>query len=483
MVAEPTRLNSLRIIVAVVATAFINLVACLDATPPDDRLDVVRAADTGSGGDPPVSDVTITIILPPDVDPNAPVVPVDELVLFLAMTTGGAGDINYEWDFGDGTIVANGSLIDHTYSLAGLYVVTVSVLDLHPETGEIVGAAAESVTLVVEGGTNTPPSIEPPPDVVLGTNAGTCAAAGVALGTPEVTDDADGIVVDAVRIDGEPLAAPYPAGVTAVTWTATDVGGLTASAIQLVTVYDTEPPVIAAPADLSVSNDPGLGTVLVDVGSATATDNCETAAVGGERGDGEALQNPYPVGATVIVWTATDAAGNQAAAEQTITVNDAEAPSLALPAGFSLAATSPEGATVVYEVTASDNLPGAVVYCAPDSRSTFPIGTTAVSCTAIDAAGNTTHGTFTVTVLGAAEQIASLIESINDAPLPSELRRPLVRFLENALNVPARGMAACRMLDVFVAVVRVKTGRQIPVDDADRLIADASRIQNVLGCP
>jgi uncharacterized delta-60 repeat protein len=46
----------------------------------------------------------------------------------------------------------------------------------------------------------------------------------------------------------------------------------------------------------------------------------------------------------------------------------------------------------------SDNLPGATFVCAPPSGSCFPVGSTTVSCTATDAAGNTASCSFTITV-------------------------------------------------------------------------------------
>lgn len=55
--------------------------------------------------------------------------------------------------------------------------------------------------------------------------------------------------------------------------------------------------------------------------------------------------------------------------------------------------------TVTYASPAvSDNCPGATVACVPPSGSMFPVGTTTVTCTATDTAGNTATCTFPVTV-------------------------------------------------------------------------------------
>jgi hypothetical protein len=60
---------------------------------------------------------------------------------------------------------------------------------------------------------------------------------------------------------------------------------------------------------------------------------------------------------------------------------------------------SPFGATVTYNVTASDNCPGVTTVCAPPSGSVFPLGTTTVTCIATDTSGNTATCSFTVTVV------------------------------------------------------------------------------------
>lgn len=61
--------------------------------------------------------------------------------------------------------------------------------------------------------------------------------------------------------------------------------------------------------------------------------------------------------------------------------------------------TGMSGAIAYYTPTANDGIDGVVpVTCDPVSGSFFPVGTTTVSCSASDRAGNTTTATFTVTV-------------------------------------------------------------------------------------
>jgi hypothetical protein len=53
-----------------------------------------------------------------------------------------------------------------------------------------------------------------------------------------------------------------------------------------------------------------------------ATDNCPGVTVTGAREDGHPFTAPYPVGATRITWTATDASGNQSRCTQVVQVHD-----------------------------------------------------------------------------------------------------------------------------------------------------------------
>jgi outer membrane protein assembly factor BamB len=81
---------------------------------------------------------------------------------------------------------------------------------------------------------------------------------------------------------------------------------------------------------------------------------------------------------------------------------DLTSPVLTLPANQKVNAPSPTGVVVSYTVTAidpDDSAPTIVISCTPASGSTFPLGITIVSCSAIDPAGNKSSGSFTVTVV------------------------------------------------------------------------------------
>lgn len=81
-------------------------------------------------------------------------------------------------------------------------------------------------------------------------------------------------------------------------------------------------------------------------------------------------------------------------------VTDTTPPVLSLPSPISTPAADSSGAAVTFSASANDDVDGAVpVQCSPASGAMFPIGTTTVTCTASDAAGNTASGSFASTVL------------------------------------------------------------------------------------
>src|SRR6266496_4084879 len=340
------------------------------------------------------------------------------------------------------------------------------------------GTATQTVTVHA----NQPPVISVPAAIGVNTDPGVCAA-NLNPGTATATDDMPGTVVTSVRNDALPVSAPYPKGLTVITWTATDAEGATASATQSVTVGDKERPSVTAPTNISVGNDPGLASATVAVGTAVASDNCPNVSVKGDRSDGLSLASAYPVGSTGIIWTATDLSGNVATATQTIVVNDVTPPTIFVPADITVNATSPSGAAVSYSVSATDNVGVTSLYCGPVSGSQFAIGTTLVNCTASDAAHNSTPGSFTVTVRGARDQLALLIAYVSGLPLSSGVANPLLNQLDAASRALENNDShvACVKLSDFISLAGKKSVG-IPTDGRTQMLADGVRIENVLGC-
>ena len=160
-------------------------------------------------------------------------------------------------------------------------------------------------------------------------------------------------------------------------------------------------------------------------------------------------------------------------------------PTIVVPAHITVDATGPAGATVPYTVTATDDLdPDPHRVCTPAAGSLFAIGDTSVACTATDARGNTASASFTVTVLGAKEQLANLIRKVVDSTsLPAAVKTQLIASLQSLVagfdpSKPLQRAVACLTLRAFTTLVRYVA----PPAQAAEWTADANRIRAVLAC-
>jgi Tol biopolymer transport system component len=310
-------------------------------------------------------------------------------------------------------------------------------------------------------------------------SAGTACAANASIDDASIDPDGDAITLV------QTPSGPFPLGVTQVTLTVTDSHGASAQAMATVTVIDDMPPTVTAPPVVNATTGgPGssaAGALVSDavLGMAIASDNCSVAITRA----GVPLGNFFPVGTTTLTYTAADPSGNSEVATQDVIVVDDTPPVVNVPANMTVNATSPAGASVNYAAIATDNVAVASFSCVPDSGSIFPVGTTTVDCVANDAAGNTTAASFQVRVSSAADLIVQLIERLRGMPLPPRLRAQLLLVLQTVLANPQNLATACRALDVLIALVRSQAGRAIPVATADLIIADATAIRVVLGCP
>ncbi len=178
---------------------------------------------------------------------------------------------------------------------------------------------------------------------------------------------------------------------TTVTWTATDAKGNTATCTQTVTVLDNQPPVITCPADVAVSTDEGKDTASnVNLGSPTASDNCGSLTITNNA------PSEFPIGTTTVTWTATDSSGNSATCQQRVSVGDTQPPTFPCPETVVVEAERMATNAVITYTTpvVSDNTGVQSISCEPQSGSTFPIGTNAITCTAIDIHGNSADCSF-----------------------------------------------------------------------------------------
>ena len=121
-----------------------------------------------------------------------------------------------------------------------------------------------------------------------------------------------------------PLAGVRP-GTEVVDLTVTDTDGLVAMCSATVTVEDQEPPTITAPGDVQEECTSPDGTP-VDLGMPTGIgDNCDANPT--ITNDAPAV---FPLGTTIVTWTATDDAGNSTTDTQEVTIVDTTPPELSV---------------------------------------------------------------------------------------------------------------------------------------------------------
>jgi hypothetical protein len=228
-----------------------------------------------------------------------------------------------------------------------------------------------------------------------------------------VTSDACGIDTVTQNIPvGHVFAASQTS--TVVTLTAKDNNGNTTSCSFTVNFVDVTPPVIAGcPANIIVNT--GLGRSTCDQVATwippTATDACIACCpnlpqqtITGNFAPGAT----FPVGVTTVTYTATDLSGNTSTCSFTVTVIDNTRPLIAgCPANFTVntgaGRTSCDQTATWTEPTATDNCTAAGSLVRTRSHApgaVFPVGTTTVTYTFADAAGNVSLPcSFTVTVV------------------------------------------------------------------------------------
>ena len=147
---------------------------------------------------------------------------------------------------------------------------------------------------------------------------------------------------------------------------------------------------LSCPANITVSNDPNQCGAVVNYPGPATLGSCGTVVCSPASG------SLFPTGTTTVTCTST--AGPSCSF--TVTVNDTQAPDITCPANIRQSADpGMNGAVVNYSSpTATDNCPSVITQCSPASGSIFPLGTTAVTCTATDAAANTASCNFSVTI-------------------------------------------------------------------------------------
>ncbi|MEZ4963487.1 MAG: HYR domain-containing protein [Saprospiraceae bacterium] len=215
---------------------------------------------------------------------------------------------------------------------------------------------------------------------------------------PLATDNCPGISINYSPTLGSNIVV----GTSMVTATAQDASGNVTVCNYSITVLDTIAPVIAgcdplANNPIQVNAATGLCSAIVNWTAPTATDNCVLIAFTVSQGPGTS----FPVGLTPVEYVAVDSSGNVSKCQFTVRVVDNQPPVFTVCPPNQTLSTGPVDCEAVAnwpQPTVTDNCGVVGFSCTHQSPVTFPVGIHPVSCSAVDAAGNTTVCAFTITV-------------------------------------------------------------------------------------
>ncbi|HEX5170221.1 MAG TPA: HYR domain-containing protein [Cyclobacteriaceae bacterium] len=231
-----------------------------------------------------------------------------------------------------------------------------------------------------------------PSDITASTGSAACSAA-VSWTPPTATDNCSSATITSTHSPG----AIFPLGTTKVTYTATDVYGNTATCSFNILVNDKTPPVINnCPANIAVTASlPCQGTATWT--APTATDVCSAVVLTASHATGAT----FPVGQTIVTYTAKDNAGNSSICTFTVTVEDKTPPVIEnCPNDISVPADAGSCQAKVQwtEPTFTDNCAKGELTSSHLPGDVFPVGTTPVEYKATDIYGNASYCNFDVVV-------------------------------------------------------------------------------------
>ena len=139
---------------------------------------------------------------------------------------------------------------------------------------------------------------------------GICAAHGITLDEPQVDDNCG---VEVIFNDAPSI---FPVGITEVTWTAEDIHGNIATAIQEVLIIDNEAP----EPELELLEDILSQCEVGELEAPTAIDACDETIIGEHDASLPLFET------TLVNWTYEDESGNVATQTQWVIIEDTEAP-------------------------------------------------------------------------------------------------------------------------------------------------------------
>ena len=285
--------------------------------------------------------------------------------------------------------------------------------------GTVVVRVVDSDRTAGNGGTDTvtvyelhvtsagPPADQPPEVAIMEPAGGTTVEVGTELVfSATVTDEDSNLAAGlswASDIDGPlgasaSIAATLSEGAHMVTASVMDSASQPGndSVSVLVLALDVTPPVITAPADVEAeATGPGTAVAL---GTPTVTDLIDPSP--SVSNDAPAF---FPVGVTLVTWTATDASGNAASDTQNVTVGDTTAPAVTVlgdnPASVVVGEVYSDAGATAADLVDGDVTGGIAVSGLPIDTSAT--GAQVITYTVSDVAGNVGQESRTVNVVEA----------------------------------------------------------------------------------
>ena len=241
---------------------------------------------------------------------------------------------------------------------------------------------------------NVPPVVTCPSDTVINAPALECNANYIPI-APTATDACGSIAITTVTPDTTVFYAGPP---TTLTYTVTDQAGNSSTCIFTVTVKENNPPqALGCP----------VGPILVDANAiceavATWTPPTFQDACGQTGLIVDNLFNPgsvFPIGTTLVDYTATDLSGNKTTCAFNVIVRDVTAPSFTCPSDTIITPINGCSAIVNFAVfVPTDNCDMNLNVVCSDTSGTLFTGITSVTCAVVDDAGNVAQCIFTITV-------------------------------------------------------------------------------------